>query len=367
MDVKPLPLPNDIKSRYVSTESGLTQHILETGDRSSPLIMLMHGFPEIAFSWRYLMPALADAGFWVVAPDHRGFGRTSGWEDGYDCDLNSFSMINLVRDNLALIRALDREYAHAIIGHDFGSSLTAWTALMRPDIVKRIVLMSAPFSGPPQIVQHRDSIYADLLALDRPRKHYKEYYSERFANEQLIGAPQGLHDFLRAYFHMKSADWAPNAPQLLKSWTAKELAKMPTYYVMNASETMAETVAHAMPQKVEIEKCKWMPNSDLTVYAAEFSRTGMQGGLNWYRCSISSIFQRELSVFHDFSIKKPAMFIAGNKDWGWAQAPGALDTMEKKVCSNYYGTFLIEGAGHWVQQEKPVEVIRLLLKFLEST
>ena len=123
------------------------------------------------------MPALADAGYWVVAPDNRGFGRTKGWENGYDCNLWSFSMINLVRDNLALIRALGRESIHLMIGHDLGASLTAWSALIRPDIIRRIVLMSAPFTGAPKISQSQDQIYSDLLALEKPRKHYRYYFS----------------------------------------------------------------------------------------------------------------------------------------------------------------------------------------------
>ena len=136
LELRPLPLPTSLSSYQIKTGSGLTQHILEAGDQGKPLIILMHGFPEIAYSWRYVMPALAEAGYWVVAPDNRGFGRTKGWENGYDCDLSSFSMINLVRDNLALIKALGRENVHLMVGHDFGASLTAWSALIRPDIIK---------------------------------------------------------------------------------------------------------------------------------------------------------------------------------------------------------------------------------------
>ena len=367
LEPQPLPLPTSLSSYQIKTGSGLTQHILEAGDPGKPLIILMHGFPEIAYSWRYVMPALAEAGYWVVAPDNRGFGRTKGWENGYDCDLSSFSMINLVRDNLALIKALGRENVHLMVGHDFGASLTAWSALIRPDIIKRIVLMSAPFTGAPKISQSQDQIYSDLLALERPRKHYRYYFSERLANDDMAKAPQGLHNFLRAYFHMKSGDWDGPLPHPLSAWTANELAKLPKYYVMEANKTMAETVASEMPIKSSIANCKWLSEADLGVYANEFARTGLQGGLNWYRCGTSESFRRELSVFEGCQIGVPATFLAGRRDWGWAQVPGAMKLMEDYICKDYRGTHLIDHAGHWVQQERSDAVIRVILKFLRET
>ena len=210
-DLPPLPLPDGISSRQIETATGLSQHILEAGDPDAPLLLLMHGFPEIAFSWRHLMPALAAAGYRVVAPDLRGAGRTTGWEDGYDCDLDAFALPNLVRDNVALVRALDKT-PHAMIGHDWGSPVTAWSAMIRPDIAPRIVLMSAPFPGAPEITTEADTLPAELLRLDPPRKHYMRYYSEPTAAREMANPPQGLTDFLRAYYHMKSADWTENRP-----------------------------------------------------------------------------------------------------------------------------------------------------------
>lgn len=366
-DLPPLPLPDGITSRQVDTDTGMAQHVLESGDPSEPLLMLLHGFPEIAYSWRQVMPSLAEAGYWVVAPDLRGYGRTTGWENGYDCELQAFAMLNLVRDNIALIRALGRDTAHAMVGHDWGSPLTAWTALIRPEIAPRIVLMSAPHQGVPEIVRRWDPVHADMLKLDRPRKHYTRYYSERSANDDMIYASQGLHDFLRAYYHMKSGNWTSNTPHALEGWTATELAKLPKYYVMDAGETMAETVAHEMPGKAEIKACKWLSESDMAVYATEFARTGLQGGLNWYRCHTGETFRRDLSVFHGRKIEVPTTFLAGRQDWGWAQGPGLLDAMENEACADYRGSHLIDGAGHWVQQERPDEVLRLILDFLDKT
>lgn len=363
-DLTPLPLPEPVTARRIDTDSGLSQHILEAGDPDRPLLMLMHGFPEIAFSWRHVMPALAEAGYWVVAPDHRGAGRTTGWANGYDVDLRTFSMPNMVRDTIALVRALGRDSVHAMIGHDFGSPLTAWSALIRPDIVPRAMLMSAPFGGAPAIARHPDPVHDQLLMLDRPRKHYQWYYSRRSADGDMMHAAQGLHAFLRAYYHVKSADWAENTPHRLAGWSAAELAKMPTYYIMDASETMAETVAHEMPGPDQVAACRWLTEADLAVYAAEFARIGFQGGLNWYRTGTGEDFRRDLSVYHGAQIQVPVRFLAGAQDWGWAQFPGALEAMETRACANYRGTRLIDGAGHWVQQEQPEAVIEEILAFV---
>lgn len=363
-NLSPLPLPASVTQRWVQTDTGLNQHVLEAGDPANRLIMLMHGFPEIAFSWRYVLPALAEAGYWVVAPDLRGVGRTTGWQTGYDVDLEPFSLSYLVRDNVALIRALGRDDVHAMIGHDFGSSVTAWTALVRPDLVGRAMMMSSPFSGAPAIARGHDPVHDDLAALARPRKHYQWYYCTRPANADMMEAAQGLHAFLRGYYHMKSADWAGNAPHTLTGWTAEELAKMPTYYVMDAGETMAETVTHEMPSADEIAACQWLSEDDLAVYTAEYGRTGFQGGLNWYRGRIESRMQDLLSIQNGMKIHVPTAFVSGRQDWGWAQFPGALEALETKITTDYRGTRLIDGAGHWVQQEQPEAVIEQILEFV---
>src|SRR4249919_2992838 len=143
-----LPLPTAIRSRVVDGVNGLGMHFLEAGDPARPCLLLLHGFPELAFSWRAVMPALAEAGYYVVAPDQRGFGRTSGWDDRYDGDLASFRQLNLATDLLALLAALGIPRVEALVGHDFGSVVAAWAALIRPDVFGSVVLMSAPFAGP---------------------------------------------------------------------------------------------------------------------------------------------------------------------------------------------------------------------------
>ena len=146
-----LPLPAGIRSRLVPGINGLTMHVLEAGHEQPgrPCVLLLHGFPELAYSWRKVMLPLAQAGYHVVAPDHRGYGRTTGWDARYDGDVASFRFFNLVRDTLGLIAALGHCSVAAVVGHDFGSPLAAWCALLRPDVFSSVVLMSAPFGGPP--------------------------------------------------------------------------------------------------------------------------------------------------------------------------------------------------------------------------
>jgi pimeloyl-ACP methyl ester carboxylesterase len=376
-------LPARIRSRLVHDINGLTMHVLEAGfeTKGRPCVLLLHGFPELAYSWRKVMLPLASTGFHVVAPDQRGYGRTTGWDGDYDGDLGSFRILNVVRDALGLVSALGYRSVTAVVGHDFGSPVAAWCGLLRSDVFRSVVLMSAPFTGPPSLpfdtagaVPREDagsppsgrSIHDDLAALERPRKHYHWYYSTRQADDDMRDCPQGIHAFLRAYYHHKSADWKGNKPFPLESWTAGELAKLPTYYIMDRDKGMAETVAPEMPSASEIAACNWLPESELSVYSAEFARTGFQGGLQWYRCRTVGKFNAELEVFYGRTIDVPSCFIAGKSDWGVYQVPGALERMQTGACTQMLGCHLVDGAGHWVQQERPEAVSKLLIQFLQG-
>ena len=359
-----------IRSRFVEDINGLRMHVLEAGTAGRPCLLLLHGFPELAYSWRKVMPALAAAGYHVVAPDQRGYGRTTGWSADYDGDLAPFRMLNLARDAVGLLAALGLRSVEAVVGHDFGASVAAWCALVRPDIFRRVALMSAPFAGVPplplgpQKPVPKPDIHAALAALPRPRKHYQWYYSTRPANAEMQRAPQGLHAFLRAYYHVKSADWTVNRPHRLPGWDAESLAELPGYYIMDLAKGMGEQVAPDMPSPAEVAANAWLPEAEMAVYAGEYARTGFQGGLQWYRCRTSGLFEAEQQVFAGRTIDVPAAFISGASDWGVYQTPGALERMREETCTRMTVCHLIPGAGHWVQQEQPAEVTRLLLQFL---
>ena len=378
----PAVLPPGIRSRFVNNINGLRMHVLEAGFEvpGRPGVVLLHGFPELAYSWRKVMVPIASAGFHVIAPDLRGYGRTTGTTVQYDEDLGPFRTLNEVRDIVGLVSAFGYRSVAAVVGHDFGSPLAAWCTVVRPDMFRAVAMMSAPFAGPPALPFNTanapqtdaantspDRIYDDLAALKPPRKHYQRYYSTREANDNMRNAPQGVHAFLRAYYHMKSADWKRNKPVPLEARTASEWARLPRYYVMDLDKGMAETVAPEMPSAAEVAACKWLPDADLRVYSDEYSRTGFQGGLQGYRVGSSGKYTAELQTFSGRTIGVPSLFIGGKSDWGVYQTPGAFERMQKTACTQMLGAHLVEGAGHWVQQEQPGEVSRLLVQFLQHS
>ncbi|MEM0948734.1 MAG: alpha/beta fold hydrolase [Pseudomonadota bacterium] len=361
--------PEGIRSRFVKDVNGLTMHVLEAGysDAARPTILLLHGFPELAYSWRGVMQGLAQQGYHAIAPDQRGYGRTTGWAANYDADLRPFYILNLVRDAMALLGVMGKSSVEAVVGHDFGSPVAAYCALARPDIFRSVALMSAPFAGPPPLfeAEYVDMV-AGLAALMPAKKHYQRYYSTPDANTDMLEAEEGLHAFLRTYFHAKSANWAGNDPYVLNGWTPAELAKMPSYYIMDHSHSMPTAIRAHAPTRSEIDACDWLTSAELAVYVAEFERTGFQGGLNWYRCSFLPDHQRDLRLFSGRTIDVPSCFISGEKDWGVYQVPGSLERMQNSACSDMRFIELVSGAGHWVQQEKTDDVVGLLDAFMKG-
>jgi pimeloyl-ACP methyl ester carboxylesterase len=388
-DVAALPpygnstLAAGIRSRRVANVNGLTVHILEAGYETPgrPAVLLLHGFPELAYSWRKVMLPLASAGYHVIAPDQRGYGRTTGWDDSYDADPDPFRILNMVRDATGLVHALGYRSVAMVAGHDAGAPVASWSALIRPDIFRAVTILSSPFEGPPAIpfdtangappprrAPTDDELDAELAKLDPPRKYYQNYQRTRGANDNMLHAPQGLHAFFRAYYHYKSADWKGNKPHPLKARTAAEMAQIPTYYVMERDKGMAETVAPFMPSAAEIAACKWLTEAEVDVYVSEYARTQFTGALQGYRVRRGSDPKTlaELQTFSGRSIDVSSMFIGGKSDWGVYQTPGAVDRMQTSACTRMVGFHLVDGAGHWVQQEQPEQVSALLIEFLRK-
>src|SRR6476620_7063135 len=378
-----VPLPPTIRSRHVDGINGLRVHVLEAGfeTKGRPCVLLLHGFPELAFSWRKLMPSLAAAGYHVIAPDQRGYGRTTGWDDSYDADGDPFRILNMTRDAIGLVYAVGHRSVAMVVGHDAGAPVASWSALIRPDIFRSITIMSSPFEGAPALPFNTangaplprpaitdDELDAELAKLSPPRKYYQNYQRTRGANDDMLHAPQGLHAFFRAYYHYKSADWKDNKPFPLKARTAEELAKMPTYYVMDKDKSMAATVAPFMPSAAEIAQCKWLTEAEVDVYATEYARTEFTGALQGYRVRRGSDPKSvaEMQTFSGRAIDVPSMFIGGKSDWGVYQTPGAVDRMQKTACTRMVGFHLLDGAGQWVQQEQPEQVTNRLLAFLKD-
>lgn len=396
----PLSLPQGVTSRLVSTPD-LTLHILEAGAtpaRDRPLVVLLHGFPEIAYSWRRVLPQLAAAGFYAVAPDQRGFGRTVGWDNrGYEAaDLTSFSLTSLVRDVVMLVHALGYRSVRCVAGHDCGAITAAACALIRPDFFKSIVLMSHPFNGSPSLpfnTANEGSVQDQAAAASRGegggtegsavasgihealaqlgRKHYKCYYSTPQADADMSLPREHLHRFLRGYFHLKSGSWPGNQPRPLNGWSAEEVVQMPGYYIMPLDATMPQAVERDMAGEPSegLASHSWLPDEELAVYTAEYARTGFQGGLNWYRVNTAPgrRYTKDLETFAGKKIESPCAFVSGKQDWGIYQEPGALDKMTSgAVCSDFRLLRLLDGVGHWTPQEAPDAVVQTIIELTQG-
>jgi pimeloyl-ACP methyl ester carboxylesterase len=277
---------------------------------------------------------------------------------------------------MGLVFAFGYRSVAGLVGHDWGSPVASTLAVARPDVFRSVALMSAPFGGtgslpfdtadnpPSRSGPSGPSLAEALAALPRPRKHYTDNLQTRGANEDFWHPPQGLKDFLRAYHHFKSADWPGNRPYRLSSRTAEVMAEMPEYYILDLDKTVSETVAPHMPTPAQIAANTWLPDRDLDVYVEEFDRTGFQGGLNWYRAGGYGAAEREM--YAGLTIDQPSVYIAGAQDWGSYQNPGVLERMQETACTDMRGVHMIDGAGHWVQQEQADETARLLIEFLRE-
>ena len=301
--IDPGALPNGVRSRFIDGVNGMRMHLLEAGDPAAPCVLLLHGFPEIAYSWRKTLPRLAEAGYLAIAPDLRGYGRSATRRTAFDEDLSPYRMTNRLLDVLSLVSALGRQQV-ALVGHDYGAWVAGFCALARPDVFASLTLMSAPFAGAPSLAELPaslrppidDPIHSALAALGWPRKHYHAYYATPSAASDMDGPEHRVAKFLRAYFHQKSGDWPGNAPHTLPGWTAEALAEMPTYYIMDRDRTMPETVAPEMPAD-EGAACPWLTRAELSVYAGEYAGTGFQGALQGYRCRMDGSLARDIGLF----------------------------------------------------------------------
>jgi pimeloyl-ACP methyl ester carboxylesterase len=381
-------LPAGVRARLIPNVNGLTVNILEAGFETPgrPLVLMLHGFPNLAYSWRKVMPAVAAAGYYVVAPDCRGFGRTAGWDDAWDADPQPFLMLNLLRDQIALVNALGYRSTAMMVGHDQGSLMAAYGALIRPDMFPRLTLIGGGFGGAPTFpfdtangapMPHPDftnpELDAEYAKLNPPRKGYQDYWASPEAERDMKNVPQGMTNFFRAFYYMKSADFPgnQNLRPLHAVHTAKEAAEqnaqMPEYYVMRRGTGMPATVAAAMPDAAYIKSCKWMTEAECEVYGMEYARSGWTGALHEYRHRRNNAFPPTLAeqlTFAGRTIDVPAQVIAGKEDWGANRTVGGPMNIGKTGYTQFKGVRMVAGAGHWAHEEQPEQVSQLLTGFL---
>lgn len=395
----PLPVPSDIRQRYIDLTAepscGLNIFVLEAGDPTKPLIILFHGYPELAYTWRKVLVPLASHGFHVVAPDSRGYGRTTGWDTSSyaHTNLSQFTQGQLVLDNIALVRALGHESAALVVGHDFGATAASGCALARPDLFQAAVFIShvptasvklptlghdrkdtnllATKEAESKAEPHRDpDIQTSLAQRQKPLKHYQWYSSTPKAAKDWQEPPQGLKAFLRGYLHLKSHVWNRNAVDIgpLTGWTADQLARMPGYYIMPLDASMPQVVENNMRDEDSSLTKAFVSDAELDVYVQEFSRTGFQGMLNWYRSSTDPRnVNMQMAIFAGYKFQGPVIYIGGDADWGNYQRPGALESLENgSTATDYRGTRILDGAGHWPQVEVPDILCDEIVNFLKG-
>ena len=378
-------LPAGVRPRLVPNVNGLTVNMLEAGTQGRPLVLLLHGFPNLGYSWRKVMPAFALAGYYVIAPDCRGFGRTVGWDKSWDADPAPFLMLNMVRDQIALVYALDYRNTEMIVGHDQGQLLATYAAIIRPDMFPRLTTVSSAGVVPPSFPLsglERKPAYtnveldAEYAKLNPPRRGYQDYWASRQADEDMKHVPQGMGDFFRAFYYMKGGEFpgnqnlTPLKPMPTAREAAEENARMPEYYVMRRDRGMPATMAAYMPSRAYIANCKWFTQAECDVYGQEYSVSGWTGALHEYRHRRNNSYApavAEQLTFSGRTIDVPAQFIAGQQDWGANRIRGGPMGAGQTGFTNFKGVRLVDGAGHWPHEEQPEIVGQHMVGFLKST
>ncbi len=307
---------DDIRMRVASQGSG-------------PLVLFCHGWPESWYSWRHQMAAVAAAGYRAVAPDMRGYGGTDAPQDQ-----NKYSLLHLVGDMVALLKALGETQA-VVVGHDWGAPVAWHAALLRPDLFRAVVGMSVPYAPPSKV--------------------------------DLVGAleKQGIQDFYIQYFQtpgVAEAEFERDVSASIRrihfsgSGDAPEQASFGL--LAPGTGFLANTIdPPSLPP--------WMGEDDVAYYAGEFGRTGFRGGLNWYRCL--RLNSGLLAPWRGAPIHQPSMFIAGARD-GVLQFPASKAQIDRyaRTLPGLRGCHILEGAGHWIQRERADAVNALLLAFLRG-
>jgi pimeloyl-ACP methyl ester carboxylesterase len=314
--------------RIVDT-NGIKMHIAEQGQ--GPLVIMCHGFPELGYSWRHQLPALAEAGFHAVAPDQRGYGQT-------DCPeaIEAYNILQLVGDIVGLVHTLGEEKA-VIVGHDWGAPVAYNCALLRPDIFHALILLSVPYS-PRSWGSTRPTEAMKNMAGDN--QFYIVYFQKPGRVEKELEAD--VRETMVKTLYSLSGDPPPE-----KRWN----------FLFGKDQKFVDTVY--MPDTLP----EWLTEKDIDVFTEGFKRTGFRGGVNWYR-NIDRNW--ELTPFlSGAKIHQPSLFIAGELDGVIVMSRAAFDNLESAV-PDLKQKILVPGAGHWVQQERPQEVNDALIDFLKA-
>lgn len=318
----------EFRHRTIESPAGRL-HLVEQG--TGPLVLLVHGFPESWYSWRHQLPALAAAGYRAVAIDVRGYGRSSK-----PAATDAYGMLDLVQDNVAVVRALGEESA-VVIGHDWGSNIAATSALLHPEVFRAVGLLSVPYA-PPGGPRPTD-VFGRIGGPEQ--EFYVSYFQEPGRAEAEI--EPDVRGWLAGFYAALSADTMP-AP-----------SEPDPHFVTHGGRLRDRFPAGRMPA--------WLSEHDLDIYAAEFERTGLTGALNRYR-NVDRDWE-DLASHRGAPIKQPSLFIGGTLDASTTWMADAIDAYPTTLPA-LFASHLLEGCGHWIQQERPAEVNHLLTDWLTA-
>lgn len=303
----------------------LSMHVVEAGE--GPLVVLLHGFPEGWHTWRHQLPVLADAGYRVVAPDQRGYGRTDRPEDAA-----LYTQLHLVGDVVALIGALGGGPA-VVVGHDWGAPVAWNTALLRPDLVRGVVGMSVPYTPPNEL-----DILSALDASVGPH-HYQRWFQTDDARREWERDPRT--SLARFYNALSGHDGVTHD------------------LVLGEGRTLLD----ALPDDDDLPP--WTTEEDFGRLVGDFETAGFRGGLNWYRNA-----ERNRDLLRPWTmrpIEVPAGYVTGELDvvYRW---PGMSDlvAMLPALLPQHVETLVLPGCGHWTGEERPDDVNAFLLRFLAA-
>ncbi|MFD3494155.1 alpha/beta fold hydrolase [Streptomyces sp. NPDC058690] len=323
------PTPSaDLRHHTIEAPAGRL-HLVEQG--TGPLVVLVHGFPESWYSWRRQLPALAAAGYRAVALDVRGYGRSSK-----PAATEAYRMLALVEDNVALVRALGEETA-VIIGHDWGSNIAATSALLHSEVFRAVGLLSVPYA-PPGGPRPTD-VFAQLGG---DEEFYVSYFQEPGRAEAEI--EPDVRGWLAGFYAALSADTMPTQAE-----------SDPHFVNRTGGQLRDRFPGGRLPS--------WLTEGDLDVYAGEFERTGMTGALNRYR-NMDRDWE-DLAPYSGAPVKQPSLFIGGGLDSSTTWMADAINAYPATL-PGLADSHVLDGCGHWLQQERPDEVNRLLIDWLDS-
>ena len=327
----------EVRHRTVET-NGIRMHLAEQGE--GPLVLLCHGFPKSWYSWRHQLPALAEAGFHAVAPDMRGYGLTDK-----PPEIDQYTLLHSVGDMVGLLDALGAEQA-VIAGHDWGAVVAWHAALLRPDRFRGVIALTVPFrprgpARPTTVMPQTEEAVFYQLYLQTPDVPEAELERD-------------IRRFIRGNLYSNSGDNPRRAP----GGAAGEAVGM--------VPRKGRLTARMAPQMVNLATLPpWITEADVDFITAEFTRTGFRGGLNWYR-NIDRNWEL-LAPFAGARVAVPALYVAGDRDLV-RSFPGMDQAIrdQAKFVPQLRRTIILEGCGHWTQQERAAEVDAAMIDFLRS-